>query len=183
MAIPDYQTLMLPLLRSVSDGEERHIRDVTVALADEFSLSDEERKERLPSGQQTVISNRVGWAKSYLKNAGLVEQVKRGVARITDEGRRVLREEGLERIDAKWLERYPSYMEFRNQRRKPSVSDEPEAVEETQTPEELLEDSFETLQDALADEVLDQIKGCSPQFFEQLVVELLAPNGIMRNWC
>ena len=177
MEIPDYQAIMLPLLRCMGDGEDHESKELTRALAAEFNLNEDERKERLPSGQQTVIANRVGWAKTYLKNAGLIEQPKRGIARITEEGKRVLAENDIDRIDSKWLERYPSYLEFRNRQRKPGPADIVPEVDPARTPEETVETSFETMQDALADEVLDQVKNCSPQFFERLVVELLVAMG------
>jgi restriction system protein len=180
MSIPDYQTIMLPLLQLLGDGEEHHMRELTEMVSDHFELSDTERQERLPSGQSTVIANRVGWAKTYLKNAGLSEQPRRGIARRTEEGNKVVRE-GLSRIDSKWLEKYPSYVAFRNRRK----DDEDLATSVTElvgdddasTPEEILEGAFETLQDALAGELLEQVKSVSPQFFERMVVELLVAMG------
>jgi restriction system protein len=86
MAIPDYQTLMLPVLRALRDGKERHIRDVINRIGDEFSLTSEERNVLLPSGKQKMFDNRVGWAKTYLKKAGLIESVKRGYVRISEGG-------------------------------------------------------------------------------------------------
>lgn len=86
MAIPDYESLMKPLLETVSDGREQATRELTEHLADQFELTEEERQERLPSGQQTYLSNRVGWGKTYLVKAGLLESPRRGFVRISDEG-------------------------------------------------------------------------------------------------
>ena len=86
MTIPDYQSLMLPLLKFASDGKEHPIKEATQQLADEFGLTLEERKEMLPSGRQPIFRNRVGWAKTYLKQAGVLAPVRRGTFRITDRG-------------------------------------------------------------------------------------------------
>ncbi len=102
MAIPDYQTVMLPLLMYASDQQEHHFRDAVDSLADELKLSDEERKEMLPSGQSEIFRNRVGWARTYLKKAGLIESPKRGYLRITQRGRVVL-SENPQRVDVSFL--------------------------------------------------------------------------------
>src|SRR5262245_40351280 len=147
MPIPDYQDCMLPLLEAVADGKEYTLRAVTSALAERFALSGEERKELLPSKSQTVIGNRVAWAKTYLKKAGLVTQPGRGLVRITDEGRAVLARKP-ERIDNDFLRRYPSFTDFFG--RGGTVETVAEAVQETATPEERLEASYLALRNALA---------------------------------
>lgn len=86
MGIPDYQTIMFPLLRYLEDGKEHHIREAIEALAQQFGLTPEERKEILPSGQQYIFDNRVGWARTYMKKAGLIEPIKRGYFKITERG-------------------------------------------------------------------------------------------------
>src|SRR5262245_21108590 len=111
MPIPDYQDCMLPLLEALADGKDQQLRAVTAALADRFALSAEERKELLPSKSQPVIANRVAWAKTYLKKAGLLAQPGRGLVRITDEGRGVLARKPA-RIDNEFLRRYPSFTDF-----------------------------------------------------------------------
>ena len=173
MPIPDYQGCMLPLLDSIADGKEHVLRDVTRAIADRFGLSDEERKELLPSGGQSVISNRVAWAKTYLKKAGLISQPNRGVVRIADEGLAVVKGKPAS-IDTEFLRRYPSFTEFIG-RSTPEAAIEPRP--DTATPEESLEASVLALRNALADELLDRLRACSPQFFERLVVELLVAMG------
>lgn len=176
MAIPDFQSVMLPLLQVIGDGQDYRMRDVTTAVADRFNLTDEERQEMLPSGQTTVITNRVGWAKTYLKNAGLLQQPKRAIVRITEDGKQVLTANPAS-INIKYLDQFPAFKGFRDKGEKKGNGGV-EAVEvPTQTPEELLEDGYKTLREALAAELLEQIMECSPGFFERLVVELLVAMG------
>lgn len=174
MAIPDYQDCMLPLLEVVADGTDYHLRVVTRQVADRLNLTDAERIEPLPSGQQTVIANRVAWAKTYLKKAGLLAQPVRGVIRITPEGRAVLGQKPT-RIDNAYLKRYPTFSDFYGR-----TSSEPEGVEppaDAATPEETLEAAALALRNALADELIEKMKSCTPHFFERLVVELLVAMG------
>lgn len=179
MAIPDYQSLMLPLLVTLSDGQERTVRDLTRLLADRFGLTEDERETLLPSGQQTIIGNRVGWAKTYLKYAGLVENPARGRVRITDLGRSILVEKP-PAIDNRFLMRFPSYCEFR---KKSEPKDEIEGaatspiIEGNQTPLELIDAAYQSLALATAEEVLTRLKECSPAFFEGVVVKLLIAMG------
>ena len=112
MTIPDYQTVMLPLLRLAADGEEHSLREAIERLADEFGLNEEERKELLPSGSQARFDNRVGWARTYMKKAGLVDSPRRGHFRITARGLEAL-QENPKTINVKFLERYPEFQEFR----------------------------------------------------------------------
>src|SRR6516165_8232290 len=108
MAIPDFQSVMLPLVKLLGDGKERTIREATNLLAESFQLTDQEREELLPSGQQSIFSNRVAWAKSHLKAAGLIQNPVRGRVRISDLGRKVLAEKP-SAINVKFLKRYPAY--------------------------------------------------------------------------
>ena len=169
---------MLPLLKYAGDKNEHHIQEAIEQLANEFNLAEEERKEFLPSGQQLIFNNRVGWAKTYLKKAGLLESTKRGYFMITERGVGVL-EDLPNKIDAKYLERYSEFTEFKNSSK--SDNGEFEATElqeyEKTTPEELIGIGYRKLQNDLASELLDSIKRCSPGFFEQLVVELLVKMG------
>ena len=111
MAIPDFQSVMLPLVKILGDGQERTMREVTDLLAESFHLTDREREELLPSGQQSLFNNRVGWAKSHLKAAGLLENPLRGRVRISDLGRQVLAEKP-PAINMKFLKRFPAYCDF-----------------------------------------------------------------------
>ena len=174
--IPDYQSIMLPLLKYAGDTNEHHIRDAIEQLANEFDLTEEESKEVVPSGQQLTFDNRVSWAKTYLKKAGLVESTRRGYFRITERGVNVL-EDRPDKINMKYLERYPEFTEFRNSSK--SVSEESGDVQEYEesTPEELMGIGHRKLQNDLAYELLDNIKRCSPSFFERLVIDLLVKIG------
>ena len=112
MAVPKYDELMKPLLTVVKDGEAHKIKDITAALAKRFHLSAEDQAAMLPSGRQTVFKNRVGWAKTYLKKAGLIDSPARATIVITEAGKEVVAEDP-ERIDAKYLERFPSFVDFK----------------------------------------------------------------------
>jgi restriction system protein len=181
MAIPDYQTIMLPLLRSLEDGNEHGFRELVDSLAAHFQLGQEERKELLPSGKQAAFDNRVGWARTYLKKAGLLEAPKRGVLHISPRGKAALASD-LDKIDVRFLSRFDEFVEFRakknagGQAAPVSVLSLP-ITTDTETPEEALETAYQTLRDNLSDELLSTIKGCSPAFFEKLVVDVIVSMG------
>jgi len=174
MSIPDYQSIMLPLLRFASDKKEHSIREAIESLADLFKLSEEEKKEVLPSGQQYVFDNRVGWARTYLKKAGLLESTRRSFFRITDLGLDVLSRHPKE-INVKFLEQFPQFIEFRNVRREKIEEEQKEGSE--QTPQELLEYGYQKIKRELAQELLERVKQSPPRFFEKLVVDLLIKMG------
>ncbi|MBR4350080.1 MAG: restriction endonuclease [Bacteroidales bacterium] len=179
--IPDYQTLMLPLLKKTSDGKEHKMRDLTELIAKEFSLTDEELSVVIPSGTQSLFYNRVGWAKTYLKKACLVENVGKGVIRITARGRQFLKENP-KKIDAKMLRQFEEFADFVNLQTKSTSSkaseeDVPATDYTTQTPEELIETAYQSFQKSVAEELLDKIRNVSPSFFEKLVVSLLVKMG------
>ena len=176
MAIPDYQAIMLPLLRFAGDGAEHSLREAIESLADEFKLSDEERRELLPSGQQEVFDNRVGWARTYMKKAGLLRTTRRGFFEITERGSEVLREKPKE-IDGKFLEQFQEFRDFKSLRHQPIPSGEQEEDEQKQTPEESLERAYQNLRTDLAADLITQIKQSPPALFERLVVELLVKMG------
>jgi restriction system protein len=177
MAVPDYQSFMLPLLNAVSDGKEYSLGEVVDTLAEQFNLSDEDRNELIPSGKKTRLNDRVGWAQTYLRKAGLLERTRRGKFRITERGREVLKSQP-DKINVNFLEQFPEFIEFRTLSRQDAKSDvEVEAVELSQTPEELLGASYQTIKHNLAQELLERTKKCSPSFFERLVVELLVSMG------
>jgi restriction system protein len=172
MAIPDYQSVIVPLLRYARDKEEHSIREATDSLADEFHLTEQERKELLPSGRQAIFRNRVGWARTYLKMARLIESTRRGHFHITQRGLQVLAKRP-ERIDVAFLEQFSEFIEFKKTRRER----EPEPEPPLETPEESLESAFQRLRESLASELLETVKRCSPTFFERLVVDLLVRMG------
>lgn len=175
MAIPDFQTIMLPLLKYLRDGKEHYMGDVIEALAIHFGLTPEERKELLPSGQQYVFDNRVGWARTYMKKAGLLETTKKGYIRITERGLKVL-EENPSKINVRYLTKFPEFREFKERRRE-GEPEPKEGEEEIFTPEESMEKAYQKLRKNLADELLQQVKKCSPSFFEKIVIDLLLSMG------
>jgi restriction system protein len=174
MAIPNYQAVMLPLLRYTGDGNEHSLREVIDAMADEFRLTEEQRRQLLPSGGQPTWDNRVGWARTYLKKAGLLEYTRRAYTRITEQGKEVLSQEPSE-IDVAFLKQFPEFREFRARRRQ-RVELEEEA-DTGSTPEESLEAAYEKIQDDLAADLVDAVLSCSPSFFERLVLDLLVKMG------
>jgi restriction system protein len=183
MAIPDYQTCMLPLLRFHADNKEHSLREAIEALAAEFKLTDAERREMLPSGQQEIFDNRVGWAKTYMKKAGLLEATRRGHNRITQRGTDVLKDKP-PRVDVPLLEKFEEFQEFRARRaRKNDLEDvaDVEREETSKTPEEALDAAYQKIRSDLASEVLQRLKGCSDKFFERIVVEVLLKMGYGGN--
>ena len=168
---------MLPLLKSISDGQTYLFRDVIEKLAVDFKLTDKERNELLPSGQQAVFDNRVGWARTYLKKAGLIESNKRGTLQITQRGLDALKQNSKE-IDVTFLEQFPEFVEFKNINRKQIDEKKAETEIETEkTPEELLEFAYQNIRQNLSQELIEIIKNCSPRFFENLVIDLLLKMG------
>ncbi|MCC7360292.1 MAG: restriction endonuclease [Anaerolineales bacterium] len=175
MTVPDYQSLMLPLLRLVGDKQDHSLSDATKTLARQFKLTELELAEMLPSGRKTRFYDRVGWAGTYLRKAGLLASPQRGVFQITDRGMKVL-SSAPEAINGKFLRQFPEFMEFQKRRDKPE--DELPANEiESQTPEEAIEAAYQSLRQRLADEVLAAVRGCSSAFFERLVVDVLVKMG------
>lgn len=177
MAIPDFQSVMRPVLQAVGDGVPLPLSELRVRIADVFQLTEEERKERLPSGNQTVINNRVGWARTYLNKAGLLTIPDKGMVQITDRGREVLAT-GPERITVSWLKQFPEFADFHTA--KPQVPDAAAVADgdlaET-TPDEQLAAAYQALQQSLADELLAQVRAATPGFFEQVVVDLMIAMG------
>lgn len=176
--IPDYQSIMLPLLMLVSDKKEYKYRELIENLALEFKLTDEERKELLASGNQPIFDNRVGWAKTYLKKAGLIDSPSRATFIITELGLKVL-EKNPERIDAKYLRQFPSFLEFLHPDKNEVESEETGLSQETlsRTPEENLDKAYQQLRKSLASELLNKVIDLSPAFFERLVIDLLVKMG------
>lgn len=176
MPIPDYQSIMPPLLKLLGGREGHHFREVVDTLADQFGLSEEERREPLPSGTQPLFYNRVGWARTYMKKAALLEFTGRGRNQITDRGLEVLNENPAA-INMKFLERVPEFQEFRAIRKgRPPDGPIPKR-EEDRTPEESLETAYQNLRNNLAGEILLHIKSSPPQLFERVVLDLLVKMG------
>ena len=178
MAIPDFQSIMLPLLELAGEGETLQLRKAVDILAERFALTDDEKRELVPSGQQSKLHNRVAWARTYLKKAGLLESPRRGFFCITDRGRRILAEKP-SRINAKSLEQFDEFQIFKQASRLPAPEVGGTEVSEipAETPEETLQDSYLALRKNLADDLLETVKKSSPEFFERLVVDLLVRMG------
>ncbi|MCY4375423.1 MAG: restriction endonuclease [Spirochaetaceae bacterium] len=180
MAIPDFQSIMLPLLELSGDGEIRHVGAAVDKLALGFSLTDAEMNELLPSGKKPRFRDRVSWAAHYLKKAGLLESPKRAHYRITDRGRSVLADSP-PKIDVKFLDQFDEFVDSRTQRRKdPSRIDRSgvqPVIPPTNTPDEALQDAYQTLRSSLVAEVLDAVRKSPPTFFEKLVVDVLVRMG------
>lgn len=177
--IPDYQSIMLPLLQKIADGDIHRFRKLVESLATEFGLTDEEQKELLPSGQQPIFDNRVGWANTYLKKAGLIKSEKRGYLQITDLGKQVLADKP-EKINAKFLKQFESFTKFQNVGRTSKGMDDiidKKSLDDETTPEETLEYAHQQIVSSLSQDLISTIKGCSPRFFENLVIDLLLAMG------
>lgn len=177
MPIPDFQTIMLPLLTFTADAREHSLRESIDALAEQFALSEAERKELLPSGRQAMFDNRVGWASFYLKKSGLLESTKRGSFRITERGQDVLRQ-APNIINIRYLDQFPGFAEFRTASpEKPSAINNQADICTESTPEEMLESAYQGMRQGVAAELLQTIKSCSPAFFEKLVIDVLVTMG------
>jgi restriction system protein len=174
MAIPDYQTLMLPLLKFAGDGKEHTVGEAVEKLADEFGLTNEERELLLPSGQQNIFYNRVGWARTYMKKALLLDSPRRSYFVISQRGKDVL-ESNPERIDVEFLNQFSEFKEFKSLRHEKEEMEELPTI--TNTPEEILEGAYLNLRQNLASDILQQIKQSSPRQFERMVVQLLVTMG------
>jgi restriction system protein len=176
MNIPDFQSIMLPLMKISSDKNIHIFRDVINELSEHFQLTEEEKRELLPSGKQPIFENRSGWAKTHLKKAGLLSYPRRGCIQITDRGLSIL-EKNIDRIDMKFLKQFDEYNEFISITNQNKSDDESTSEIETHTPEELMETAFQNIKRTVADEILDKVRNVSPAFFEKLVVDLLVKMG------
>lgn len=172
MSIPDFQTIMLPLLKFAGDNKEHSTQSAYDYISNYFSLTDSEKKELLPSGTQKTIENRIGWAKAYLTKAGLLEKTRRSYFQISNTGLKVS-EENPKEINIHYLEKFPGFIEFRKVK-KTKVT--PDIIEDL-TPLESLEKSFLTIKKNLSIELLKTVKELSPKFFENLVIDLLLKMG------
>lgn len=176
MAIPGYQEFMYPFLKQLEDTREYNLQDLYSLLANHFQLTDEEIAELLPSGKQTLLKNRIGWARTYLSKAGLIKVVRRAVFQITDEGLKVLKDPSIVRIDIRFLSQYNSFNEFVNKTtEKQGTEDRAENTE--QTPLEIIGYNHNVLKSEIQDVLLEKVLDNSPAFFERLIVELIVAMG------
>lgn len=176
MAIPDYQSLMLPVLQTSANGEIR-IGEVVENLASRLNLSADEKSQLLPSGGQTLFSNRVHWAKTYLAKAGLIEATRRGHFKITERGQELLAEKP-DRIDNSVLSKYEEFERFRRSEKIRDDANETDKSDDMQaTPDELMRIAHKQIETALVRELLERIRAAPPDFFERLIVKLLLSMG------
>jgi len=181
MAVPTYDQFMLPLLGLAADGQEHSLRDAVATLADRLAISEADREELLPSGTQTKIYNRVGWAIAYLNRALLIEKLGRGRFRITQRGRELLAEKP-ECIDKEFLDRYEEFRAFKAKRQNrgdatKATNADVEPADSVATPHERLDEAYKELREALIEDLLVRVRASSPKFFEHLVVDLLKAMG------
>ena len=178
--IPDFQKITLPLLEFLSDGKEHTSKEINDYITKKFHLTEEEKNELLPSGAQTVINNRISWARTYLKKAGLIKSPKRGTFVITEDGKKVLEKKPI-KIDRYFLRTIPKFIEWRNNHlpkaRKKDFTKTDLDFTYNKTPQELMDYAYQEFIDKLSFELLDKVKNSSPQFFENLVIDLLVKLG------
>lgn len=177
--IPDYQTLMRPVLSLAAQGEIR-ISDVVERLADEFDLTPEERIQRLPSSGQTVLYNRAQWAKTYLKQAGLLEMTRRAHFRITERGKAILEDKNIS-IDTKFLRQFAEFQDFQARGKtggstSGEIHDTPQIID-VATPEELMRQAYSSILESVANELVERLRDGTPSFFERAIVSLLLSMG------
>ena len=177
MAVPDFQSFMLPLLKFASDGKEHSQSEASEALSHHFSITESERREMLPSGRQTRFNNRIAWANVYLRKSGFLESTRRGRFKITERGQEILRLNPA-RIDVKFLMKNgdAEFREFHRPSRQDENHEEP-SIETVRTPREIMDAGYLEMRRDLSQEILKRIKSSSPRFFEHLVVELLVAMG------
>lgn len=185
MAVPDYQSLMYPVLEELGDGRERQLRDVRERVAEKLGLTPDELGELIPSGRQSMFANRANWAHVYLKQAGLLRTVRRGVYQITDRGKQTLRGRPGQITNA-YLRQFPEFLEFMERSVESTGDTGPqearrervvEVERQTQTPDEQVREGYRRARSGIAAELLDRMRRASPAFFEQLVVDLLVAMG------
>ena len=179
--IPSYQEALLPFLKVLSDGNEHPIKEVTEKISIEFNLSEDEKNQLVPSGQFTLIRGRVGWARTYLKMAGLITYVRRGVSKITERGLNTLKSNLVE-IDADYLKQFPEFIEFLKGNKKGDaligVKDvSQEFVKSNISPDEMMGQAYLNIRQSLESELIEILKSVKPSFFERIVVELLVKMG------
>ncbi len=177
MSVPGFQSWFLPFLKRLEDGQVHQMSDLYDQLAEDLGLLDSDRAQLLKSGTQFTYQNRIGWARTYLKKAGLVSSPGRGLVQITDRGRQVLAAPPA-KLNVKFLRQYPEFVAFHTY--VPKKSDEAEEGDKDdviETPEDTLERVHSELNGVLVQDILERVKAAPPAFFERLVVDLLVRMG------
>jgi restriction system protein len=176
MSVPDFQSLFIPVLRSMADGNEHSMSELRERIAADLKLTTEDISQRFPRSGETVFANRTAWSATYLSKAGALERVKRGVLRITDRGKELLAL-NLPRLTIQNLSKYPEFAAYYKGTQEGGDEDQGAKPEKTYTPEEQLAGAYKVLRDSLASDVLETVKKASPAFFEELVIDLLVAMG------
>lgn len=177
MAIPDFQSFFVPLLKIASDGKEHSLKEAREKIASEFELSEEDLQELLPSGNQKRFDNRVAWAKSYFIQAGILKATRRAHFMITGRGKALLIQ-GHQRIDVRVLNQFPEFVEFHSSSADTDPQTKPESDNpSSDTPEEQLQQAYHSIRNDLAAEILSMVMNNDPEFFEKLVVDLMVAMG------
>jgi len=177
MAIPDFQTIMRPLLEAHANGSEHKNRDLVEGLAQQFQLTEDERRAMLPSGGARLFDNRVGWAKTHMSQAGLLDAPRRAISVITERGRSILLDHP-ERVDLRVLNGFDDYREFRSRRRTTEEAGEREnEALDAETPEETFENAYIKMRRTTEADLLSHIMDSPPEFLERVVVDLVIRMG------
>ena len=176
MPIPDYQTVMLPLLRFAGDQQEHSLREAIDTISDKFNLTKQERQALLPNGQQPIFHNRVGWAQTFMKKAGLLTSTRRWHFRITHRRLEVLKQNP-KKIDVKFLDQFKEFREFRDLKRERLTDQTVVATKREKTPEQSLKSAYQILRNELVKQLLQRIKQSPLSLFARVVVELLTKMG------
>lgn len=176
MAVPDFQSWFLPLLKRLAGGKDHGMSELYQVLADDMSLSPDDRAQLLKSGAQLVYENRIGWARTYLKKAGLVEAPSRGVVRITERGKSILAKPP-DKLNVKFLRQFPEFVEFHTYKPDTTSPSAPPVEASQESPLDTLERVHGELEQQLAEDILERVKKAPPAFFERLVVDLLLAMG------
>lgn len=176
MAVPDFQSFFKPVLEIAADGNEHSVKDTRATLKGVMGLSDDDLNEKLPSGTQTKFDNRVAWAVSYLVQAKVLERPKRAYFKITERGK-TLHSQNYSRVDVTILKQYPEFIEFHTAKNTSTEPQQEQEVSSSITPEEVLQQSYQSIRSDLTSEILDKIKSNSPAYFEKLVVDLMVAMG------
>jgi len=177
MAIPDYETLMLPILKYLADKKEKKTREITNHIIDIYKITPEEAKQLIPSGRAKLIDNRVGWACTYLRKAGLIESPQRAINNITDNGIKTL-SQNLEKIDNNYLKEFDKFNKFRERKNNEIIeNDSPIEINEQKTPEEIIGLQSQIIDESIKNDLLEILSKVEPSQFEQIVVDLLVAMG------
>ena len=180
MSVPGYQEFMFPILKCLYDGKPYHKKKICVKMIEIFNLTQEQLDERLPSQAEPTYINRVGWAITYMKKAGLIDSPTRACYVITDEGKKLV-DNNVINLNTKYLRKYPSFVDFQKASHDTSSKETVDVAKDDETPYEKIVSYNAVIKKSICDDLLNKILEQSPYFFEQLVVDLLVSMGYGGN--